>query len=117
MRNTFPSKEGNSHKEKKMMASTTTEQAPEKTWIKFGGWAAIISALFYFGTIAVNLMGANRLAYAWLGIIATLLVVPMTIGLYHKLAGAKNRLQAQVAVVAMSAGWALSPEGLVCSGP
>lgn len=53
--------------------------------IRYGGWALILSALLYASTFLSNALAA-RIAYGAGGLLATVLLVPATAGLYaaHK---------------------------------
>ncbi len=75
-----------------------------KDLVKAGGVLAILSALLYFATQVTNLMGGSSFAYGWLGLTATILFVPMTVGFYQFLRTGENLLPLQAGALAMFVG-------------
>lgn len=90
---------------------------PNKTLFKLTGWASILSGLLFVGTVFVpGLFGpptdilreiesfpGSLLAYGWLGIFASILLLPTAIGLYHKLRDAGEHVQIAVAMFFLGA--------------
>lgn len=77
---------------------------PSKSFVRTGGVLAILSSLLYLGTVATNLLGGNDSVYGWLGLLATILFVPMAVGFYQFLRAERNLTSLQGGVIAYFVG-------------
>ena len=75
-----------------------------KVFVRTGGILMVLSGALYVGTMVTNLAGLGRVAYAWLGLAATVLLVPAIWGLGEYLRAADNELPRRFGVIAMLTG-------------
>jgi hypothetical protein len=75
-----------------------------RAFVKAGGVLAILSALLYVGTMVTNLSGGSSFVYGWLGLLATILFIPMTVGFYQFLRVERNQLSLQGGAIAYFVG-------------